>query len=37
MFFSKVGKESKEKHIWKGVTLPNRNSPPKSPKMNTVY
>ncbi len=30
MFFSKVGKESKEKHIWKGVTLPNRNSPPKA-------
>lgn len=26
MFFSKVGKESKKKHIWAGVTLPNRIS-----------
>jgi len=32
-----MGKESKGKHILEGVTLPNRNSPPKSPKMNTVY
>lgn len=26
-FFSEVEKESKKKHIWARVTLPNRNSP----------
>lgn len=36
MFLSKVRKESKEKHIWKGVTLPNRNSPPKAFKWDII-
>ena len=32
IFFSEVEKESKEKHIWAGVSLPNRNPPQNASK-----
>ncbi len=37
MFFSEVGKESKEKHIWAGITLPNRNPPQNAPKQSVMH